>query len=117
MCLLCLSGNKDVSHFQQFMLPRPAAVPGSGGTLLGAAAAPTGGNIIPNGGGSALPAPASASVARSTVGGVASLSAFSSAAVMGLAQAERSPSEQRALVTTMSTLGSLVSSANTAAPK
>jgi hypothetical protein len=91
MCLLCLGGDKSINHFNAFLLPPRAGAGGPAGTGV-------------------APGPARAQGATAA----APLKAFTTAAVMGLAQAPRTPTEQRALVTTMSTLSGLVASAATA---
>jgi hypothetical protein len=99
MCLLCLSGDKSINHFNTFLLPSAAA----GGSAPGSATA-----IAPREGQGSRSLPQSAPTA---------VQAFTTAAIVGLAKADRTPAQQRALVATATTLSGLAAASATTQKK
>eukprot|EP01043_Picozoa_sp_COSAG02_P019581 COSAG02_NODE_948_length_15709_cov_67.728700_8_plen_104_part_00 len=102
MCLLCIGNDKAIHHFNTFLLPEgpPASAPGT-------AAAPV----------AAAPRQAQQSLRALPQPSPTPLQAFTTAAVMGLAKGDRTPGEQRALMTTATTLSGLAAASATTPQK
>lgn len=98
MCLLCLTGDKSINHFNSFLMP-PAATGGSAPSSAAAlsSSAPRQGQ-------------GSQSLSRSAPTPV---QAFTTAAIVGLAKADRTPAQQRDLITTATTLSALAAASAT----
>ena len=97
MCLLCLENDKAIHHFNTFLLHKGVPSVSASGTPAAPATAPRQAQQSSRALLQPSPTP---------------LQAFTTAAVMGLAKGDRTPGEQRALMTTATTLsGLLVASA------
>ena len=104
MCLLCLGNDKAIHHFNTFLLPKG---PPAGASAPGTAAAPV----------AAAPRQVQQSSRALSQPSPTPLQAFTTAAVMGLAKGDRTPGEQRALMTTATTLSGLAAASATTPQK